>query len=319
MLWFIKGHRKHIRRPGLTFMLAAALCLAVLCGDGSAAVKKSGQEVFSSPEEAAGAFIQAIRNKDTGKLRAILGPSGRDLISSGDDVADAEAGNRVVKMYEEKNQIAKTKDGKAILELGNGNWPLPLPIVEKKGKWLFDTKAGREEILNRGIGRNELGTIQVCRSYVVAQREYAAQPHDASGLLAYAQKFLSEEGKQDGLYWQTKPGEPESPMGIFMVAAYKEGYRKGEKQSPYHGYFYKILKAQGKHAPGGAYDYVANGRMIGGFAIIAYPAKYGVSGIMTFIVNQDGEVYEKNLGPKTDAVARAMKLYDPDKSWKKVK
>ncbi|MEN6438633.1 MAG: DUF2950 domain-containing protein [Syntrophobacter sp.] len=319
MLWSIKGNRKYIRRPALIFMLAAALFLAGFCGDGSAAVKKSGQEAFSSPEEACTAFFQAVKDKDRNKLLAVLGADARDLIESGDPVADAEGVNLVTRLYEEKIQILKSGDRKAVITVGSDNWPFPLPVVERNGKWRFDTKAGRQEVLDRRIGKNELSTIQVCRGYVAAQREYAAQPHDASGLLAYAQKFFSEPGKQDGLYWQVKEGEPPSPVGIFMAAAYKEGYREGNKPSPYHGYFFRILKAQGKNAPGGAYDYVANGRMIGGFALIAYPAKYGVSGIMTFIVNQNGEVYERNLGPKTELVAQAIKLFDPDKSWRQVK
>lgn len=319
MLLVIKGNRKHIRRPALVFMLAAALITAGFCGDSSAAAKKSGQEVFSSPEEASTALFQAIKSKDKNKALLVLGVDARDLIESGDPVADAEGADLMTRLYEEKLQILKSGDRKAVITVGADNWPFPLPLVEKNGKWRFDSKAGRQEILDRRIGKNELSTIQVCRGYVSAQHEYASQPRDDSGTLSYAQKFVSEPGKKDGLYWQAREGEPPSPVGIFMAAAYKEGYREGGGNPvPYHGYLFRILKAQGKNAPGGACDYMANGRMIGGFAMVAHPAKYGVSGIMTFMVNQDGDVYEKNLGPKTESIVRKINLFDPDKTWRKV-
>lgn len=316
----IKGNgRKWVCRFAPLFIAAVALLTAGLCDNGFAAAKKVGQEVFNSPEEAAGAFFQAVKSKDAKKVLAIFGSEAKDLVYSGDPVADSKTGERVLKMFEEKNQVVKAGDSKAVLELGADSWPLPIPIVEVNGKWRFDTKAGREEILNRRIGKNELSTIEVCRAYVDAQREYAAQPHDGKGASVYAQKFFSTPGKQDGLYWETKEGEPQSPVGIFVANAKQEGYKKGAKPSPYHGYFFSILKGQGKNASAGAYDYVARGKMIGGFALIAYPAKYGASGIMTFIVNHDGIVYQKDLGPKTQSAARAVKLFNPDKSWQQVK
>jgi hypothetical protein len=206
------------------------------------------------------------------------------------------------------------------LVIGNHDWPFPIPIVRKGETWVFDTMAGKEEMLNRRIGRNELNTIQTCQAYVDSQREYALKDRDGDGLLEYAQKFRSTAGKKDGLYWQAMEGEEQSPLGEFAARAVKEGYtskKPGDNPVPYHGYFYKILKAQGKNAPGGAYDYVVKGSMIGGFALVAYPAEYGNSGVMTFIVNHDGVVYEKDLGKDTAKIASTMTKYDPEKTWKK--
>jgi hypothetical protein len=205
--------------------------------------------------------------------------------------------------------------------VGKDDWPLPIPIRKKGSAWFFDTKAGKEEMLNRRIGRNELNTIDVLEAYVVAQREYAGKDRDGDGVYPYAQKFWSTPGKKDGLYWEAKEGEEASPFGPLSARAAQEGYkRKGkpEKPSPYYGYYFKILKAQGKNAPGGAYDYVVKGNMIFGFGLVAYPAKYGSSGIMTFIVNQEGVVYQKDLGKGTAKAAGSIKRYDPDPTWKKV-
>ena len=302
-------------------MMAAVLVLTWFFGNGFAAVKSTRQKVFKSPEEAVETLFKALKNNDPTELLAIFGPDGKTLIYSGDNVADKERHEQAVKMFEEKYRIVKAGDRKAILELGANSWPLPIPIVERKGNWLFDTKQGKEEILNRRIGKNELGAIQTCLAYVDAQREYALEDRTGDGSLQYAQRFLSEPGKKDGLYWETKEGEKESPVGIFMANARQEGYTKGagRKPAPFHGYIYRILKAQGKNATGGAFDYVVKGKMIGGFALVAYPAKYGASGIMTFMVNHDGVVYEKDLGPKTESRAQAIKLFDPDKTWQKVK
>jgi hypothetical protein len=218
------------------------------------------------------------------------------------------------------NKLEKETDKKVTLVVGTHDWPFPVPIVKKGETWVFDTMAGKEELLNRRIGRNELNTIKVCLAYVDAQREYALKDRDGDGLLEYAQKFRSTAGKKDGLYWQAKEGEEQSPLGDLAARAVKEGYtskKPGDNPVPYHGYFYKILKAQGKNAPGGAYDYVVKGSMIGGFALVAYPAEYGNSGVMTFIVNHDAVVYEKDLGKDTAKIASTMTKYDPDKSWKK--
>jgi hypothetical protein len=219
------------------------------------------------------------------------------------------------------NKLVKENDKKMILHVGNSDWPLPIPIVKVGKNWRFDTKEGKEEILNRRIGRNEVNAIQVCLAYVDAQREYVLKDRDADKLLEYAQKFISAKGKKDGLYWEAKEGEEQSPLGPLMAKATKEGYtgkKSGGKPIPYHGYYYKILKAQGKNAQGGAYDYVVKGKMIGGFALVAYPAEYGNSGVMTFIVNHDGVLYQKDLGKDTEKIANAMKKYDADETWKKV-
>jgi hypothetical protein len=295
-------------------MMSAGFNQTVLAAD-------AGQKGFKSPEEAVKALIDAVKGNDTKELIAIFGPGGKELIFSGDEVADKVGRDRFVKACEAMNRVVREDENKVILHVGNRDWPFPIPVVKEGESWFFDTKTGKQEILNRRIGRNELNTIQVCLAYVDAQREYALKSGDKRGLLEYAQKFISEEGKKNGLYWQAKEGEEQSPLGPLVAKATKEGYtrkKSGEKRSPYHGYYYRILKAQGEYAPGGAYDYVVNGKMIGGFALVAYPAEYGNSGVMTFIVNHEGVVYEKDLGKDTEKVATAMKKFDPDKTWKKV-
>ena len=284
------------------------------------------QKMFKSPDEAVKTLIESVRARDTKELLAIFGPSGKEIISSGDEVADREMGERFVKAYEEASKVVSQGDTKMVLHVGKEDFPFPIPIVKKGQLWLFDTQVGKEEILNRRIGRNELSTIQACLAYVDAQREYARRDREGGGLMEYAQRFASSPGKKDGLYWEAKEGESSSPLGPLVAQAVKEGYKKsedgkqvkGQTLIPYHGYYYKILKAQGKNAPDGAYDYVIKGKMIGGFAMVAYPAEYGVSGVMTFIVNHEGVVYEKDLGKGTVNLAGAMKKFDPDKTWKKV-
>ena len=276
------------------------------------------QATFASPEEAADALVAAAQAGKTGDLEKILGPAGRKLIYSGDRVADKQAREKFVSRYVQKHAIEKQSDIKAILIVSADDWPFPIPLVKHGGAWRFDTKAGENEILNRRIGRNELNAIQVCGAIVDAEQDYASKDRTGSGYLEYAQKFMSSPGKRDGLYWPATAGD-ESPIGPLVVSARAEGYGpKGahEKRSPYHGYFYRILKRQGQDAPGGAYDYVVNGHMIGGFAVVAFPAKYGDSGVMTFIANQSGVVYEKNLGPDTAARAGGMTTFNPDASWK---
>jgi hypothetical protein len=311
--------REFICRLVPIFIVVAVLLLSGF-GTAQAVAKAAKQKVFKSPEEAVAAFGEALKSNDSKEMLAIFGSEGKDLIFSGDTVADTERQKIVAQMFDEKHQLITPNDQKAVLELGAKNWPLPIPIVKVNGNWRFDTKEGKEEILNRRIGRNELGAIQVCLAYVDAQRDYAAGKSEGGSLSEYAQKLLSEPGKKDGLFWEAKEGEPLSPMGVFVANAMQEGYKKnpGSKPIPYHGYFYRILKAQGKNATGGAYDYVVRDRMIGGFALLAYPAKYGASGIMTFMVNHEGIVYQKNLGPVTESAAQRIKLFDPDKTWKKV-
>jgi hypothetical protein len=286
----------------------------------SAFAADANQKTFKSPEEAVKALIEAVRGNDTKELLAIFGPSGKELVFSGDKVADETGRERFIKAYEEMNKLVSENDTKVILHVGKGDWPFPIPVVKRGEYWLFDTMAGREEILNRRIGRNELSAIQVCLAYVDAQREYILKDRDEDKLLEYARRLQSRRGKKNGLYWEAKEGEEQSPLGPLIAKAAREGYigrRLLGRRNPYHGYHYKILKAQGKNAPGGEHDYIVEGKMIGGFALVAYPNEYGNSGVMTFIVNQDGVVYEKDLGKETEKTARAMKKFDPDETWKK--
>jgi hypothetical protein len=277
------------------------------------------QKYFASPEEAVDALVAAVKSDDPKALVAVLGPDGKRIAESGDTVADREGRERFVASYEEKHEITKTSDTEAALSTGKDDWPLPIPIVKDASGWRFDSKAGEHEILARRIGRNELDTIQTMLAIVDAQREYYERDPDQSGLLHYAQHYLSAKGKRDGLYYETKEDEPESPFGEWAASARAEGY-KGEqgKATPYHGYYFRMLTAQGPHANGGAYSYLAKGKMMGGFAAVAYPATWGVSGVMTFLVSQDGVVYEKDLGPKTAQIAQAMTKFDPDDTWKVV-
>jgi len=280
---------------------------------------QASQKTFASPEEGVKALADAVKADNMKELTAIFGPAGKEVLSSGDAVRDRADRERFLEAYETKNALIKEGDTKAVLQIGTEEWPFPIPILKKGEKWSFDTKKGKEELINRRIGKNELNTIQACLAYVDAQREYAGKDRDGDGLFEYAQRFVSTPGKKDGLYWEAKPGEEESPFGDLFARATREGYKKtSNKPVAYHGYFFKLLKAQGKNAPGGAYEYVVKGRMIGGFGAVAYPAQYGVSGVMTFVVNHDGVVYEKNLGKETPKIAQMMKLFDPDKTWRKV-
>jgi Protein of unknown function (DUF2950) len=302
----------------LTLVLAVAIGLgSPPRAFGAAAVK---QKIFSSAEEGVQALIEAIRKNDTKDTLTILGPEAKSLIESGDQVADRKAGEGFVKAYEQANKLVKSGDNKAVLEVGKDEWPFPIPLVKENAGWRFDTQEGKEELLNRRIGRNELDVIQVCLAIVDAEREYYQRDPDGDKLLQYAQKLISTKGKRDGLYWETKPNEQPSPLGSLVAQARAEGYKgAGGKPVPYHGYYYKLLTGQGKDAPGGAYDYLVRGKMIGGFGVVAYPAQYGSSGIMTFIVNHDGVVYQKDLGPKTASIAQSMTKFNPDKTWTAVK
>ena len=306
---------------GVAIILAMLLVVCAGYSPVQAAAKGIQHKTYASPEEAVKSLVEAMKSDDTKALIAILGPGSKHVISSGDDVADQELRVRFVKVYNEKNMIEMVSDSKALLRVGEKDWPLPIPIVKKGQKWFFDTKAAKEEILNRRIGRNELSTVKFCEAFVDAQMEFALKDNDGDGLFEYAEKFWSDPGKKNGLYWETKEGEEPSPLGPLAAEAAKAGYGKqksSDQPRPYHGYYFRILKAQGKNAPGGAYDYVVKGNMIGGFALVAYPAQYGNSGVMTFIVNQAGAVYQKNLGKDTAKLAQAIKLFDPDKTWKKV-
>ena len=327
MLLFTEQKKKlGVLLQGLSILFILPLAFSLLNGNAFAAgakqkTQKISQKTFSTPEDAAQALVTAAKADDTEQLLSILGPEGKQLLFSGDEVQDRAGLERFAKAYDEKNQLVKESEKKAVIEVGNDSWPVPIPIVQaSEGKWRFDTKQGKEEILNRRIGRNELSTIQACLAFLHAEREYASKDRNGDGVLEYAQKFVSDQGQKNGLYWEAKEGEEPSPLGPLFAMAKKEGYSKKSdgEPTPYHGYFFKILKSQGKSAPRGAYDYVINGRMVGGFAMVAYPAQYGVSGIMTFIVSHDGVVYQKNLGKGTASVAQAMKSFNPDKSWKKL-
>ncbi len=276
------------------------------------------QQVFASPDEAVKALIAAARGTETKALLALLGSGAKSLIDSGDAVADKERRARFVASYDEANKLERAGDAKAILITGKDGWPFPIPLVKAADGWRFDTAAGKDEIINRRIGSNELSTIQAMLAYVDAQRDYYRLNPQRDKLQGYAQKLVSSKGKRDGLYFPTKAGEPLSPLGPLFDAAKAEGYGgTGAKSTAYHGYHYRILKGQGPNAAGDAYDYMAKGKMIGGFALIAWPATYRNSGVMTFMVNHDGTVFKKDLGPDTAAIVGKITRFNPDGSWKK--
>lgn len=285
---------------------------------GSENVKQAG---FDSPAQALTELVTAAGAHDTDRLLAVFGPDEKELVFSGDEIQDKISREEFVRLYHQKHSLEKESPQKIILVVGPDDWPFPIPIVKRAGKWYFDSLAGTEELLNRRIGRNELKVIEVMLAYTDAQREYAAKDRNGDGVFEYAQRVMSREGTRDGLYWEATGNDEESPFGPMMAVAAQEGYlEKKDADSPptpYHGYFYKILKRQGAYAPGGAYDYLVNAKMIFGFALVAYPAEYGSSGIMTFTVNQSGIVYEKDLGEDTAKQVKAMNTYDPDPTWKK--
>jgi DUF2950 family protein len=274
------------------------------------------QERFSTADDAVAALIAAAKVADPTGLTRVLGPGSREIVSSGDPVADATARKRVIEAYDAKHQVVMEGADKAVLVIGDEDWPFPIPLVRANGQWRFDTAAGRDEILFRRIGRNELAAIQTCLAYVDAQQEYSEKGVSGGGV--YAQRIVSTAGKKDGLYWPVQSGEEGSPLGELAAAAASEGYRPGQQRIPYHGYYYKVLTRQGPNAPGGALDYVVRGKMIGGFALVAYPAEYKSSGVMTFLVSHQGKVYEKDLGPGTRAVAESMTAFNPDSTWQQV-
>jgi DUF2950 family protein len=283
-----------------------------------ACAASASQRTFASPEDAASALVQAVKSGDRAATLSLLGNAG-EWMSSGDVTADRAATERFVTAYETKHAIARDGE-KATLTIGDDSFPFAFPIVKSGERWRFDTAAGREELLARRIGANELDTIKVLQAIVDAEREYATQDRNGDGVFSYAQKFESAPGRHDGLYWPTKAGEAQSPLGPLIARAAAEGYRKSEKgPTPYHGYYYRMLKGQGMNAESGAFDYILQGRGIGGFAVVAYPAKYGNSGIMAFIVNQDGKIYQSDLGKGTAKVASAMQRYDPGSGWSPVK
>jgi hypothetical protein len=314
--------RRHVR---IAPALLVLLWIGTL-GAGSVHGAPPKQRRFATPEEALQALGKAAKAADQAELTAIFGPD-REKLLSGDPVEDANALKRFAANFENSATLEKVDDAKYTFLVGEDHWPSPIPIVKDGKKWRFDTAAGIEELLNRRIGHNELSAIMTCRAYAVAQWEYFTEAKHTSkdGLAVYAQHITSTPGQRDGLYWETADGETPSPLGDLVAQAREEGYPLGmakssgaPRRSPFHGYFFKILKAQGPHAPGGKFGYVINGNMIAGYALIAFPNKWGSSGVMTFILNQQGRVYEKNLGPDTATLAAAITEYDPDPSWKLV-
>jgi len=305
------------------YLLGFNLHAAPTSKSDTASAPASGQKQFDTPKQAADALVQVATNFDAAAAKEILGPDGEDLVSSEDPVMDKKRAEEFANKAKEKMSVQtdKKSPNQAILLFGNDNYPLPIPIVKKNGKWFFDTKVGREEILNRRVGANELNAIEICRGFVDAQHEYAMDKHDGSKVNQYAQQILSTPGKHDGLAWQNPDGTWEGPVGEEVATALQEGYsfQAGGNPKPYHGYYFKVLKGQGPAAPLGEMDFTVGGAMIGGFALAAAPAEYRVTGVMTFIVGPDGVVYEKDLGPDTLKTFQSMDKYNPDKSWKVTK
>ncbi|MGO8793206.1 MAG: DUF2950 domain-containing protein [Candidatus Sulfotelmatobacter sp.] len=322
-----------MRWLGLTSALAALVSLGIVSNleaaqseqnepKHAAATRPStpegGQKTFSSPAEACKALVEAVKNDDQSMLLSVLGAKAKAIVNSGDDAEDKQDRDQFVQKYQQMHRLMNEPDGTTTLYIGAENWPTPIPLVHQGNQWYFDTAAGKQEILYRRIGKNEMAAIQVCDELVDAQKEYQAQTHDGDSERQYAQKFTSDPGKQNGLYWESS-GNSRSPIGPLVAVAATESVQPGtdQNQQPFQGYYFRILKRQGAKAQGGAKNYVVDGKMTGGFAFIAYPADYRSSGVMTFVVNQDGIVYEKDLGPKTAALAKSMKEYNPDGSWRK--
>lgn len=295
----------------ITFLAGAAMLILALSSLAQA------QQRFRTPEEAAQALVNAARSGDSKSVVSILGPGSQELVSSGDPVADANARQEYLAAYDAGHKIVSESGKPAVLVIGPNDWPFPIPMVQRDGQWIFDVAAGREEILARRIGRNELATLKAMLAYWDAQNEYADMNKDKSGQAVYAQRIVSSPGKKDGLYWPTSGNEKPSPLGEAVAAATQRGYRVGAGE-PFNGYRFKVLTSQGPTAPGGAVDYVVKGNMIGGFGLVAWPAEYGNSGIMTFIINNDGDIYEKDLGSRTERSASRMSSFSPDHTWKKV-
>jgi hypothetical protein len=294
--------------------IAAIAVLLMASFAAGAQGQQKGQKTFSTPQEAIQALFTAAQNNDERALLELFGPVGKQVVFSGDEAEDAQSRANFVKRYQEMNRLVKEPDGTMSLYIGPHNWPYPIPLRSKGSVWYFDTEAGEKEILFRRIGRNEMSAIRICQELVAAQKEYYAQEHNE-----YAQKIFSDEGKKDGLYWKAAEGEPQSPIGPLVAWAVADEYAKsrGAEAVPYHGYYFHILTSQGKDSLGGAKSYIMNGNMTEGFAFVAYPAEYQSSGVMTFLVGADGVVYEKDLGKKSESIAKAMKEYNPSSGWRK--
>jgi len=304
-------------QPGRMFGSVAILAVLITLMVITSIAQQRSQQTFKSPAEAVQAMVDAAKRNDTEELKRIFGPQSAEILSSGDSVADKRDRERALNKYDEIHRLVIEPDNTERLYLGAENWPFPIPLVQKNGVWFFDTAAGAKEVLFRRIGRNEYATIDALRALVEAQKEYASAPRDGASEKQYAQQILSDEGRQNGLFWKPAEGQPRSPIGPFVAAASAEGYTKSkEGPTPFHGYIYRLIQSQGRNAPGGAMSYMTGGKMTRGFAIVAYPAIYRNSGVMTFIVDKNGKVYQKNLGPRTAEIAKAMTQYNPDKTWK---
>jgi hypothetical protein len=288
---------------------AGIAIVVTLCLSLSSMAQQPGQKTFASAEDASTALVAAAQNNDEKAMLDILGPDAKNIVSSGDEAEDAENRANFAQKYQEMHRLVKEPDGTTTLYIGAENWPTPIPLVNKSNTWYFDTDAGKKEILYRRIGRNEMSAIRVCQELVAAQKEYSAQHSE------YSQKLYSDEGQRNGLYWKSAEGEAQSPVGPLVATAFVEG--NANAPTPYRGYYFHILTRQGKNGAGGAKSYILNGKATGGFAFAAYPAEYRSSGVMTFIVNDDGVVYQKDLGKKTDSLAKSMKEYNPDATWQK--
>ena len=318
---FSKKHRNSFLVGGTC---VALLALPLEFTEATGAPALGAQTAYTTPEDGFRALVLAVKNSDLTALRAMLGPDSDALLSSGDPVDDKDARERFVAAYNSEARIARPRSNSATLSIGADRWEFPIPMEKTADGWRFDTDRGRDELLNRRIGRNELNVIQACLAFVDAERDYASTDHNGDAVLQYADRFISSPNKQDGLYWPQIQGKAQSPLGEFFAKASAAGYQLASAPENHvdegdvlYGYRYQILAGQGPAARGGAYDYIINQKMIGGFGMVAYPANYGVSGVMTFIVNHDGQVYQKDLGPDTATLAPAIQRFNPDKTWKR--
>jgi hypothetical protein len=317
---FFDHFRVRISIAGPLIALSALALAWLLVPLFAAAEDAATQQVFPTPAAAVSALVAADKADDIKTMSSILGPDADQVLSSGDPVADKNARDDFARRYQEMHRLAYDDQGRVILYVGAGNWPVPIPLLKKNGDWVFDTAAGKDELLYRRIGRNELFTIKVLEDLVQAQTEYASEARDGESSGQYARKILSDSGKHNGLYWEAAEGQPESPIGPLVASATAEGYKRDSSGSPipFHGYYYKVLTKQGRNAPGGAKNYVVHGKMTNGFAFLAYPAEYRASGVMTFMINQDGVIVQKDLGADTARLASAITEYNPDKTWQEV-
>lgn len=307
----------HVQRFSSRVALTATLAIAAACGSCASTQDSAVEqgEAFATPQAAVDAAVAALRSDDQATLSKILGVDATDVIGSGDEVADRANIQKFLAKYDQSHRLVESSSGAMTLEVGENNWPMAFPLIQDDGGWRFDTAAGIEELNARRVGQNELNCIETCRAISDAQADYLMMDPDGQMPPAYAQKFFSDPGQKNGLFWPTASGESPSPMGDFASRASAEGYTRADGPQPYHGYFFRLMREQGPFAPGGSESYMENGRMTRGFAVIAYPAEYGASGIMSFMVAKQGVVYQRDLGPDSAGVARSMNVFNPDEGW----